>query len=391
MLCGGWGGKPQGEGELINSVFAVQMNIYLTLLLISIAIHACLKLERREQGNPLFLVLLLLTLLILVLETFSVFFAAPDYQRTGGLQKIIEVLGFALAPLLPFCISLYSQQRVFRYDSSRNRKWSRLSLPLLLNLLIAAVSYFLAPATTGAGHGEAKSLLASFSYLTTGFYYLVNLLVIYMGRWKVTREECLVLGMLSVSPLLFSLFQLSHFIWSGVTIALVINYVYIVHNQAKRDPLTGLANRMAYEEYVAAFQRKTGRNLAALNIDLDDFKQINDSFGHHEGDRALQLFAQDLAATFAGKGLAVRLGGDEFLVLLQEERPEALQRYVAELQERILTHTRQLQLPYMIRFSYGLTTLDEGYQSVREMVERSDALMYAKKKGKEGRTRSNIR
>lgn len=89
------------------------MNIYLTLLLVSIAIHACLKLERREQGNPLFLVLLLLTLLILVLETFSVFFAAPEYQRAGGFQRIIEVLGFALAPLLPFCISLYSQQRVF--------------------------------------------------------------------------------------------------------------------------------------------------------------------------------------------------------------------------------------------------------------------------------------
>lgn len=367
------------------------MNIYLTLLLVSIAIHACLKLERREQGNPLFLVLLLLTLLILVLETFSVFFAAPEYQRAGGFQRIIEVLGFALAPVLPFCISLYSQQRVFRYDSSQSRKWSRLSLPLLLNLLIAAVSYLLSPSTTEVGHGEAQSLLASFSYLTTGFYYLVNLLVIYAGHWKVTREECLVLGMLSGSPLLFSLFQLSHFIWSGVTIALVINYVYIVHNQAKRDPLTGLANRMAYEEYLVAFQRKTGRKLAALNIDLDDFKQINDSFGHHEGDRALQLFAQSLAATFAGKGLAVRLGGDEFLVLLQEERPEVLQRYVEALQERILTHTRQLQLPYTIRFSYGLTTLDEGYQSVREMVEHSDALMYAKKQGKEGKARSKTR
>ena len=155
--------------------------------------------------------------------------------------------------------------------------------------------------------------------------------------------------------------------------------------------MTGLANRMAYEEYLAAFQRKTGRKLAALNIDLDDFKQINDSFGHHEGDRALQLFAQSLAATFAGKGLAVRLGGDEFLVLLQEERPEVLQRYVEALQERILTHTRQLQLPYTIRFSYGLTTLDEGYQSVREMVEHSDALMYAKKQGKEGKARSKTR
>ncbi|WP_018703064.1 GGDEF domain-containing protein [Anaeromusa acidaminophila] len=382
------GGKPREEGELINSVFAVQMNIYLTLLLVSIAIHACLKLERRERGNPLFLVLLLLTLLILVLETFSVFFAAPEYQRVGGLQKIIEVLGFALAPLLPFCISLYSQQRVFRYDSSQNRKWSRLSLPLLLNLVIATVSYFLSPAGTDVAYGEVRSnLLASFSYLTTGFYYFVNLLVIYVGRWKVTREEVVVLGLLSGIPLLFSLFQLSHFIWSGVTIALVINYVYIVHNQAKRDPLTGLANRMAYEEYLASFRRRTGRSLAAINIDLDDFKRINDSFGHHEGDHALQLFARELSATFAGKGLAVRLGGDEFLVLLEEERQEVLQQYVANLKERIESRIKECQLPYAIHFSYGLTTLDEGYRSVREMVEHSDALMYEKKQGKAGRAR----
>nr|WP_320146187.1 GGDEF domain-containing protein [uncultured Anaeromusa sp.] len=381
------GGESWKEGELINAVFDVQMNIYLTLLLVSIAIHACLKLERREQGNPLFLVLLLLTLLILVLETFSVFFSAPEYQRLSGLQRIIEVLGFALAPLLPFCISLYSQQRVFRYDSSRNRKWSRLSLPLLLNLLIAVASYLLSPSLTEVDHGKAKSLLASFSYLATGFYYLVNLLVIYMGRWKVTREEVVVLSLLSAIPLLFSVFQLAHFIWSGVTIALVLNYVYIVHNQAKRDPLTGLANRMAYEEYLAAFQRRTSGNLAAINIDLDDFKRINDSFGHHEGDRALQLFAQELAATFAGKGLAVRLGGDEFLVLLQEERQEVLQQYIAKLKERLDARIKEFQLPYAIHFSYGLTTLDEGYRSVREMVEHSDALMYEKKQGKAGRPR----
>ena len=359
-------------------MFAVQMNIYLTLLLVSIAIHACLKLERREQGNPLFLVLLLLTLLILVLETFSVFYSTPEYQSVGGLHRTIEVLGFVLAPVLPLCIALYSRQRVYRYEASRARKLSRLSLPLLLNAVVAASSVAV---STGA-EDSAKGLLASVSYGITGFYYLVNLLIIYVGRWKVTREEIVVLSLLSAIPLFFSAFQLSHFIWSGVTIALVINYVYIIHNQAKRDPLTGLANRMAYEEYLSAFQRKSGANLAVINIDLDDFKCINDSFGHHEGDRALQLFAQELSATFAGKGLAVRLGGDEFLVLLREERQEVLQQYVVRLKERMEARTKEFQLPYTICFSHGLTSLGEGYRSVREMVEHSDALMYAKKQGK---------
>ena len=62
-----------------------------------------------------------------------------------------------------------------------------------------------------------------------------------------------------------------------------------------------------------------------------------------------------------------------------------LQKYVANLKERLEARIKEFQLPYAIRFSYGLTTLDEGYRSVREMVEHSDALMYEKKQSKAGR------
>lgn len=72
---------------------------------------------------------------------------------------------------------------------------------------------------------------------------------------------------------------------------------------AKRDALTGLGNRLAYDEYMARSGGASGRSiLTIVNIDLDDFKQINDRFGHEAGDKVLRFFARQLEDVFGGPG-----------------------------------------------------------------------------------------
>ena len=90
-------------------------------------------------------------------------------------------------------------------------------------------------------------------------------------------------------------------------------------HQALHDPLTGLANRALFNDRLAhALSRhnRTGESLAVLILDLDDFKVVNDSLGHHAGDDLLVAVAERLAATVRTADTAARLGGDEFAVLL---------------------------------------------------------------------------
>jgi diguanylate cyclase (GGDEF)-like protein len=106
------------------------------------------------------------------------------------------------------------------------------------------------------------------------------------------------------------------------------DHSYILRNLAMIDPLTGLYNRRFAEQRLAAEvsrSERRGHPLTVMTLDLNDFKHINDTYGHLAGDQVLQEFASRLNKVIRGSDLAVRLGGDEFLVLLPECTAEQLQ------------------------------------------------------------------
>ena len=103
---------------------------------------------------------------------------------------------------------------------------------------------------------------------------------------------------------------------------------------ARTDPLTGLVNSRAFYERVAeavAHSRRHGEPLALLYVDLDDFKAVNDRFGHARGDELLQEIAAALRATLRASDVAARLGGDEFAMLLTDADRAAVEAIAARL------------------------------------------------------------
>src|ERR1700682_3619172 len=107
-----------------------------------------------------------------------------------------------------------------------------------------------------------------------------------------------------------------------------------VYKLAVLDPLTGLNNRRSGEQRLAQEMSRATRNghpLTILALDLDGLKQINDRFGHPAGDELIRSFAQRLNKVIRGSDLAVRLGGDEFLVLLPECKPEGVHQVLSRL------------------------------------------------------------
>src|SRR6202045_3439574 len=112
------------------------------------------------------------------------------------------------------------------------------------------------------------------------------------------------------------------------------DHSFILRNLAMIDPLTGLYNRRFAEQRLAAEvarSERRGHPLTVLTLDLNNFKEINDTFGHPAGDQVLLEFANRLNKVVRGSDLAVRLGGDEFLVLLPECTMEQLQLVLVRL------------------------------------------------------------
>jgi diguanylate cyclase (GGDEF)-like protein/PAS domain S-box-containing protein len=158
--------------------------------------------------------------------------------------------------------------------------------------------------------------------------------------------------------------------------------------QAFHDPVTDLANRALFRDRVEHALSRHGehsRSLAVLYLDLDDFKTINDTFGHDAGDRALQTISARLSSTLGGSDTAARLGGDEFGVLL-EDIPHAMSvsEIVAQLLEVISAPLwldgREASVACSIGIAVGRSTGAKGPSTtVDELLRNADVAMYQAK------------
>jgi diguanylate cyclase (GGDEF)-like protein len=147
------------------------------------------------------------------------------------------------------------------------------------------------------------------------------------------------------------------------------------------DPLTGVHNRRGWYEVAAPLIAQTHRldqPLALLMLDLDHFKQINDSHGHSVGDQALQLMGRVLSQGRRGSDVVARLGGEEFAVLL----PMADQAAAQNLDQRLrslLAEMAPTTLPCSLNFSSGLAMLHRPGESLEQLMTRADAALYQAK------------
>ena len=163
-----------------------------------------------------------------------------------------------------------------------------------------------------------------------------------------------------------------------------------LRSQSIRDPLTGLYNRRFMEETLAREIRRAERNQRPVNVimlDIDHFKQFNDTFGHEAGDAVLRELGQMLKVNTRGGDVACRFGGEEFVLILPETTLENAKQRAEELREK----SRQLTVLYhgqalgIITISLGLATFPECATTAEALLRSADTALYRAKA--EGRDR----
>ncbi len=149
--------------------------------------------------------------------------------------------------------------------------------------------------------------------------------------------------------------------------------------ESRTDGLTGLANRRGIEERLSDEVTRSirfGHSLSLLMIDLDDFKSINDRFGHAAGDQALRATSKSIEGSIRSIDLAGRYGGEEFMVIL----PETATPGAEIVAERIRSWVEQT---VGVTVSIGLASLDGETSNPAALIGAADAALYeAKRAGK---------
>ena len=157
-----------------------------------------------------------------------------------------------------------------------------------------------------------------------------------------------------------------------------------ITESARLDPLTGLLNRAALQQLRGdpdALARLDAGTYCLVVLDIDHFKKINDTHGHREGDRALRAVGEVVEASVRHDDVAVRFGGEEFLLVLPQTRIEE----ALEVTERIRTAVAGLDLPFTVTVSAGVAAGDPLISLPEAVFEAADRALYRAKQ--EGRDR----
>lgn len=174
--------------------------------------------------------------------------------------------------------------------------------------------------------------------------------------------------------------ELSLFLFAAFTISALRGRLDYEEELSRTDQLTGIANRrMFYENAGEEIQRcrRYGSPFTLVYLDIDNFKGINDTSGHQEGDLLLQRTAGILKGSVRASDLAARLGGDEYGILL----PETTENAAVAVTHKIRTAlTEQIEARWPVTFSIGMITYHFPPDNVDELVNKAEQLMYEVKK-----------
>lgn len=167
-------------------------------------------------------------------------------------------------------------------------------------------------------------------------------------------------------------------------LARMVEQEMVAVHLATMDELTKLSNRRGFEslsEHALSMCKRLNKPASLLYFDLDLFKQINDRFGHAEGDRALVSFSRTLMANFRESDVIGRLGGDEFAVFLTNTSEQEMATVLGHFEATVADYNRASKRGYDLLYSVGAVGYDAAvHDTIADLMNSADALMYQQKK-----------
>ncbi len=325
-------------------------------------------------------VALLLTIDVLV-EYLTRYYLSEAYS----LILVGNVIGFSIS-LLPAVI-WYNYVLMFLYNdlevlSNRAKFWIGFFIgnALMAFLSVANGWYFSLDVTEGYARGPLFVLHAFMLYLFLALacYELIK------NRKTIRNSDFISMLLFVAPPVIASIAQVLNLgiiiIWPSVVFSILIAFVYVQNKNMEIDYLSGLNNKKQFDMYLESlFKRRVKRDILGFMIDIDNFKSINDSYGHDVGDLVIQKIGELLKKTFRNNDFIARVGGDEFAIIAAARKEDA-EQILNRLNQNLRGLNQEKQFKFDIVLSIGFSVFDKSKHVKKEdFFAEMDKSMYQQK------------
>ena len=312
--------------------------------------------------------------------------------RTRLLVGLFNFTNFIMLSLLAFEWFMYmaaAENMPFRKSIRRRSMWR---IPMTVSIAVMVIAYIAAPTFWINENCELNEWYYPL-FIFTPVLYLAAAFVISMRNARKTesREDRKLYRLIGIYPLgvvafgLVQAFALNAPLFCfGCTVMMLFFYIQNMQNMVSVDSLTKLNNRGQINRYMEQTRYRENFRTVAMMLDIDRFKEINDTYGHAEGDRALVLVSEALKQAAVRSGASVfigRYGGDEFTVFVQCAEDEPVpEQFVDEVRQILTEKQAQNKLPYDLKISVGSDSLKDRNDKLEACLVRADEKLYEDKK-----------
>lgn len=331
----------------------------------------------KQISNRYYVIAACFTMIIISMEIASMFLLQSNDPKWIPIHKIVNVIGFGLSPLVPYFMLLFQNQHY-------KRKLLTM-LPWVVNLLVVISSYFNGLIFQVNQNNEyARGSLFCLSVMFCAFYCVLLFIEVFTSHFKRERLERIFIYLIVSLPIIGTIMQIVFpdvlLIWSFTALSIMFYYRFVRESQLRFDPLTKLLTRSMLDVEMELYNRGN-KDLATATVvvlDLNDFKRINDVYGHSVGDEALHKAAQLLSQCFIDIGKCFRMGGDEFVVVCENILEEIMKQNLNRLNEQ--AKSISVKSKKMLSYSYGYASYNENsHKTFQDIIHDADERMYFNK------------
>ena len=377
------------------SIFYIEANLVCSIVFGILLLHNYFNIDRQEKQIKFDQVLISFIFYFLV----DCLWAAiiDGYIPKSRPMMIFEcfLIYISMAATMYFWL-----QFVLAYEQvpHRNRKINKFAVlfPFIVSTLAMILNFILAPDVLLNANND--TLPAYNIYLVAVPYIYMGAILFYTLR-KAHAEESIsekrkhiFIGIFPLMVIAGGLIQMMHpyipIYCFTVLILMLLFYIQSIELRISMDPLTNLNNRGQLTRYVAQESNlhMEGRDTVLIMMDIDGFKQINDTYGHAEGDKALVRVSNALKRTVNKYSMPMflgRYGGDEFILIIHPTDPAETDQLIQEIRKEVAEETKDM--PYPIGISIGYDTLGKEEKTIQNCLRRADNNLYKDKKERKSR------
>ena len=253
----------------------------------------------------------------------------------------------------------------------------------LISIVLLVINIFY-PLVFSVSDGRYQRGFAYIIFLIFAAFYILDSLYLYVKRVKKNGSLKLFPVHIFLIPVILGVVIQAFFVeiaitWTSIAISVAGIMTALKNEIIFTDCLTGLYNRVYLEFLHKRACNKKDCWVSGIMIDLNGFKQINDNYGHAEGDLALCIVADLLRKSFSEYGVVTRYAGDEFVIMLNTTDDQLIQKIIKSAKKNFVIENEKSDKPYQLSASMGYAITNLSNETIDDFMNRIDEQMYQDK------------